>query len=590
MRLLSVSFITRFFTALLSLCSTMLFATSAFALAPGERVDNFRLLDAAGSSHELYYFADTKAFVLMAHNSSCQSMQQSVEALASMQASYADQGVEFMLINSDLRDDRAAIQSSISATSIAAPVLMDSTQIIGESLGAMNAGDTLVINPNNWQVAYRGSAQSAGQAVASLVAGQPPAMTSDTTTVEQNCAVDYPEIANRAAHANISYADTIAPMLAENCVTCHRAGGIGPFAMNDYNVVRGFSLMIREVVRTQRMPPWHADPHFGEFSNNRSLSNAEVRTLVHWIDAGAPRGEGADLLAEQRRSWPKWAMGEPDVIVEIPTENIPASGVVDYKYKMVENPLDRDVWVKATEIIPGDRAVLHHVITSFGELETEGRRAGRLKRGTGGGLGGYVPGAEGSPYPDNAGVFLPADATIEFQMHYTTSGLATLDTSYMGIYLHNEKPEYELESMVLLNSRIRIPAGDANHMELARRTLDKDILVYSLLPHAHFRGKASEFVARYADGTEEKLLSVPRYDFNWQTTYSLDQPKVLPAGTEIVHRTWWDNSARNPANPDATRVVPWGQQSWDEMLFGAIRYRTLDEVEAEQIAASAGGE
>lgn len=579
-----------FSTALLS----VFFAASTFALAPGERVDNFRLLDETGSSHELYYFSDTKAFVLMAHNSSCQSMQESVEALAAMQASYADRGVEFMLINSDLRDDRSAIQASVADHNISTPVLMDSTQIIGESLGAMSAGDTVVINPSNWQVAYLGGAQNAGQAVASLVKGQSPQMTLDSASLKQaasaDCSVDYPELAKRAEHANISYSDTIAPMLSENCVTCHRVGGIGPFAMNDYNIVRGFSLMIREVVRTQRMPPWHADPHFGEFSNSRALADEDVRTLVHWIEAGAPRGEGPDLLAEQRHSWPKWAMGEPDVIIEIPTENIPASGVVDYKYKMVANPLDEDVWVKATEIIPGDRAVLHHVITSFGEVATEGRRAGRLKRGTGGSLGGYVPGAEGTPYPENSGVFLPADATIEFQMHYTTSGIATSDTSYMGVYLHREKPEYELESMVLLNPRIRIPAGDPNHMELAQRTVDKDILVYSLLPHAHFRGKASEFVAQYPDGSEEKLLSVPRYDFNWQTTYSLEEPKLLPAGTQIVHRTWWDNSARNPANPDATRVVPWGEQSWDEMLFGAIRYRVVGTGEAEQIAASSGGE
>ena len=265
-----------FSTALLS----VFFAASTFALAPGERVDNFRLLDETGSSHELYYFSDTKAFVLMAHNSSCQNMQESVKALASMQASYADQGVEFMLINSDLRDDRSAIQASVADQNIAAPVLMDSTQIIGESLGAMSAGDTVVIDPSNWQVAYFGGAQNAGQAVASLVKGQSPQMTLDSASLKQaasaDCAVDYPELANRAEHANISYSDTIAPMLSENCVTCHRVGGIGPFAMNDYNIVRGFSLMIREVVRTQRMPPWHADPHFGEFSNNRALSDEEV--------------------------------------------------------------------------------------------------------------------------------------------------------------------------------------------------------------------------------------------------------------------------------------------------------------------------
>jgi hypothetical protein len=297
---------------------------------------------------------------------------------------------------------------------------------------------------------------------------------------------------------------------------------------------------------------------------------------VHWIEAGAPKGEGEDLLAVMKRHWPQWVMGEPDVIIPIPAEDVPASGVVDYKYKMVQNPLDEDVWVKAAEIIPGDRAVLHHVITSFGELETQGRRAGRLKRGGGGSLGGYVPGAEGDPFPDQTGVLLPANATIEFQMHYTTAGKATTDASQMGLYLHKGAPEHELKSMILLNPRIKIPAGADNHSEVAQRVIDKDILVYSLLPHAHYRGKASEFVAHYPDGTQEQLLSVPRYDFNWQTTYTLQDPKRLPAGTKIVHRTWWDNSARNPANPDASRDVPWGQQSFDEMLFGAIRYRELD--------------
>jgi hypothetical protein len=146
----------------------------------------------------------------------------------------------------------------------------------------------------------------------------------------------------------------------------------------------------------------------------------------------------------------------------------------------------------------------------------------------------------------------------------------------MGLYLYKGAPEHELKSMILLNPRIKIPAGADNHSEVAQRVIDKDILVYSLLPHAHYRGKASEFVAHYPDGTQEQLLSVPRYDFNWQTTYTLQDPKRLPAGTKIVHRTWWDNSARNPANPDASRDVPWGQQSFDEMLFGAIRYRELD--------------
>ena len=559
-------------------------ATTGFALDEGSRVENFRLMDHQGASHELHYFADAPAIVLMTHSTSCSTMPQSLQSLTSMQTQFSPAGAEFMLINSDLRDRRTTVASSVADADL--PILLDPTQIIGESLGADTAGETLVVNPRDWTLAYRGDVTGAAQAVAQLVAGDEVSVDSQPVA-SADCAVDFPELARRAEHKNISYAKTIAPMLNDNCVSCHREGGIGPWAMSDYNMVRGFSLMIREVVRTQRMPPWHADPHVGEFSNDRSLSDDEIRTLVHWVEAGAPRGEGADLLAENSQSWPIWAMGEPDVIIDIPPEDVPASGVVDYKYKMVTNPLDKDVWVKAAEIIPGDRSVLHHVITSFGELETEGRRAGRLKRGTGGGLGGYVPGAEGKPFPDDTGILLPAGATIEFQMHYTPAGLATTDASRMGLYLYEEPPEHKLDSMVLLNPRILIPAGAPNHSEVMVRTFDQDVLVYSLLPHAHYRGKASEFVAHLPDGTQETLLSVPRYNFNWQTNYDLKEPRFLPAGTKMVHRTWWDNSARNPANPDATRDVPWGQQSWDEMLFGSVRYRV---VEADAAGSMAGGQ
>ena len=559
-------------------------ATTGFALEEGSRVENFRLMDHQGASHELHYFADAPAIVLMTHSTSCSTMPQSLQSLTSMQTQFSPAGAEFMLINSDLRDRRTTVAASVADADL--PILLDPTQIIGESLGADTAGETLVVNPRDWTLAYRGDVTGAAQAVAQLVAGDEVSVDSQPVA-SADCAVDFPELARRAEHKNISYAKTIAPMLNDNCVSCHREGGIGPWAMSDYNMVRGFSLMIREVVRTQRMPPWHADAHVGEFSNDRSLSDDEIRTLVHWVEAGAPRGEGADLLAENSQSWPIWAMGEPDVIIDIPPEDVPASGVVDYKYKMVTNPLDKDVWVKAAEIIPGDRSVLHHVITSFGELETEGRRAGRLKRGTGGGLGGYVPGAEGKPFPDDTGILLPAGATIEFQMHYTPAGLATTDSSRMGLYLHEEPPEHKLDNMVLLNPRILIPAGAPNHSEVMVRTFDQDVLVYSLLPHAHYRGKASEFVAHLPDGTQETLLSVPRYDFNWQTNYDLKEPRFLPAGTKMVHRTWWDNSARNPANPDATRDVPWGQQSWDEMLFGSVRYRV---VEADAAGSMAGGQ
>lgn len=285
-------------------------------------------------------------------------------------------------------------------------------------------------------------------------------------------------------------------------------------------------------------------------------------------------------MAENATSQPVWgALGEPDLIVDIPPTEVPATGIVDYQYLQVENPLDRDVWVRASQIVPGDRTVLHHVITTFGEVMTEGPRKGRMKRVGGGGLAGYVPGRVARPLPQDTGTFLPANATIQFQMHYTTSGLAATDHSRIGIYFHDEEPEHTIKRMILANPMLKIPPHAKAHSETTERVFNKDVVVYDLLPHSHFRGKAAKFVAQYPDGSEELLLSVPNYDFNWQTTYQLEQPKVMPAGTKIVFTKWWDNSAQNPANPDPTREVPWGQQSWDEMIFGAIGYRELTEAE-----------
>ncbi|MEQ8860935.1 MAG: redoxin family protein [Pseudomonadales bacterium] len=559
-------------------------ATSGLALGPGERIEDFRLSDHQGQSHHLYYFGDAPALVIMVQGNACPEVREDVPRFRALRDAYARRGVEFFMLNANAGDGREAIAREANELGIDVPILMDQTQLIGESLGLTRTGEVLVIDPRTWTLAYRGAvdAAAAGDALNALLDGS---VVAGTRTEASGCPVKF--IARESAHGAVSYADTIAPMLLENCVSCHRPGGIGPWAMTDYNMVRGFAPMIREVLRTQRMPPWHADPAHGQFSNDRSLSADQTRTLVHWIEAGAPRGEGDDPLVAGVAPQPLWGpLGEPDLVIDIPPTEVPATGVVDYQYKYVTNPLDHDVWVRASQILPGDRAALHHVITRFGMLETEGPRKGRISRRGAGGLSGYVPGWVARDLPDGTGTFLPAGATIEFQMHYTTNGRPTVDESRIGIYFHDEPPEHRIQSMILANGRIRIPPHAPAHKESAERSFDTDVLVYSLLPHAHYRGKASEFRAVYPDGSEELLLSVPNYDFNWQTTYELAEPKRLPAGTKIVHTTWWDNSARNPANPDPDREVPWGQQSWDEMLFGAITYRELTPAEREAFVAA----
>lgn len=569
-------------------CSLLfsLITMSAQALQPADRVDNFRLLDHSGASHELYYHKGASAVVLMTQSNRCKDSDAAMERIQSLQDSYAAQGVAFFLINSHPDDSRSAINAKAASAKLAVPILMDSTQLIGESMALTRAGEVLILQPDNWSVAYRGGANKhVAKALDQLLKGEPVAR---STSKVKGCAVPYPAQQARAEHANISYADDIAPILLDNCVSCHRAGGIGPWAMTNYTMVRGFAPMIREVLRTKRMPPWHADPAHGEFSNDRSLSDTQVKTLVHWIEAGAPRGEGSDPLVETDVQYTEWdtegALGKPHFVVDIPPSEIPASGVVDYKYHYVKNPIGRDVWVQAAEVLPGDRAVLHHVITAFGDMITEGPYKGRMKHT--GGLRGYAPGITNQAFPDNTGVFLPADATLEFQVHYTTSGKATVDESRMGLWFYDEPPERQVFTKFIANGKIRIPAHAANHAETEEYVIPKDSILYNVMPHAHFRGKAAEFRAFYPDGTQELLLSVPNYDFNWQTTYEFAEPKFVPEGTRIVQTNWWDNSAANSANPDPSIEVTWGEQSWEEMLFGAFLMRTLDAEEASQMRAA----
>ncbi|MEE2783621.1 MAG: hypothetical protein VYE04_09685 [Pseudomonadota bacterium] len=553
-------------------------ALQAQAVVPNDSVANFRLFDHQGGSHLLHYFSDKKAVVLLVQDRSCSASQGAVQSVATVTEPHGDD-VAYLVI--DPTSSYQAVNSVHRSSPV--PVLMDDSQLVGRTLDLNKAGEALVVNPRTWKLAYRGGlGDSLTQALAAVVEARE---VSTQRTQVTGCDIVYAPTRGD----EISYSQHIVPILSENCVSCHRLGGIGPWAMTDYNMVRGFSLMMREVLLTKRMPPWHADPTIGHWANDRSISRQDLQTLVAWIDAGAPRGEGADLLDQRVKRQPTWgALGEPDLIIDIPATEIPATGVVDYQYKYVTNPLDKDVWVRASQIVPGDRAVLHHVISRFGEMATDGPRKGRLKRRSsiGGGLAGYVPGAEPRELPEGTGTFLPAGATLEFQMHYTTTGVATTDHSRIGVYFHTVEPEHKIKAMILANGRIKIPPNADNHSEQAIREFERDALIYSILPHSHYRGKAARFVAHFPDGSREVLLNVPNYDFNWQTTYLLTEPKFMPAGTKIVYTNWWDNSAQNPANPNPNREVRWGRQSFDEMIFGAISYREINTSEGQDLAGS----
>lgn len=534
---------------------------TAHALA-AEVADNFRLTDHRGVAHELYYLSDMKAVVLLAQGNGCDAAREASTAMQALQPKYESRGATFLAINSNLDDSLDAIAKETKQAGIQLPILLDTAQLVGESLNLTGNGEVLVLNPKGWKIAYRGDVAGVAGAIDALIAGQPVT----TAKAAKGCAIEMPERDKRDAHAKISYEKEVAPILLDKCVACHREGGIGPWQMTNYDMIRGFSPMIREVVRTQRMPPWHADPHYSVFSNDRGLTPAQAKTLVHWIEAGSPRGAGADPLLSQRKDWPAWELGEPDLVIELPPFTTPATGTLPYQNIKIDNPLDRDVWVRAVDFLPGQRAVLHHIIATAG-----GEPRGTIS------LNNYVPGAQPLEVPEDNGILLPAKSKLHFQMHYTTNGRELTDVTRMGLYFMKQPPKYNFRSMIFINARLKIPAGAKMHAEVAERTFKEDAVIFSLHPHAHFRGKSSSFVAHYPDGRQEMLLNVPMYDFNWQSTYDLAKPLTVPAGTRIVYTQVFDNSPQNKANPDPNRLVTWGEQTWDEMVFGVIRYRNVKE-------------
>ena len=361
-------------------------------------------------------------------------------------------------------------------------------------------------------------------------------------------------------------------------------------AFLNYDKTRPWAKAMKTAVLTKKMPPWSADPHYGKFSNDRSLSQAEIDTLVAWADNGAQAGNPKD--APKSTEWVEgWQIGKPDVVFELPTPiDVPATGVVDYTYVVIPTNFTEDKWVQFAEVRPDARSTVHHVLAflrppgnSFMQEAQPGvpyiprRPAGAgSQRGQGNiqeqipgeMLVGYGPGLPPTQCKPGEAKLIKAGSDIVLQLHYTPNGKAVTDRSKFGLIFSKEPPERRVMSMMAMNAFIKIPPGDPNYEAHAQATLQQDVNLVSLLPHMHLRGKDFLYKAVYPSGESQVLLSVPRYDFSWQIQYALDQELLLPKGTRIECTAHYDNSANNPANPDPTKEVRWGDQTFEEMMVG----------------------
>jgi hypothetical protein len=377
----------------------------------------------------------------------------------------------------------------------------------------------------------------------------------------------------------VTFTRDIAPILFKSCAECHRPGEIAPMSLLSYREVRPWAKSIRERVVERSMPPWSADPKYGHWANDPRLSSKEIETIVAWVNAGAPKGEDKDLPPAPKFT-DGWTIGEPDVVLQMPEEyTVPADGTIPYLYFSMPTNFTEDKWIQALEIRPSNRSVVHHVIAYAQDPNVKDSAPGgegELRRGRTH-LGGITPNKTGIVFAPGTARLIKKGSNIVFQMHYTTNGQVGKDRTKIGFVFAKEPAKKIIVTGNAINGRFVIPAGDPNYEVKASKTFDEDVLITSFMPHMHVRGKSFIYTAVYPDGRSEILLNVPRYDFNWQHTYIPKQPIRLPKGARIDCVAHFDNSAQNKWNPDPTKPVRWGDQTWEEMMIGWFTYLRADQ-------------
>jgi mono/diheme cytochrome c family protein len=373
----------------------------------------------------------------------------------------------------------------------------------------------------------------------------------------------------RGGKGEVTYSNQISRILQAKCQECHRPGELAPFAMENYDEIVGWAETIREVVYDGRMPPWFANPAHGKFVNDPRLTDEEKGLISAWVANGCPEGDKAQL-PPKKEYFTGWKMGEPDQIIYVDDKpyDVPAEGVVSYKYFTVDPGWKEDKWIQVTECRPGNAGVVHHIICFIAG-------AGASPVGEGGGLGGYAPGNSLNIHAPGTAIKVPANSKLVFQMHYTPNGTAAQDRSMMGVKFADPKTiKQQSHGDLVGNLSLKIPANDPNYEVTAKHRFRRDMLMLNMTPHMHLRGKDFRFVLEYPNGDKEILLDVPKWDFNWQLRYEFAEPKLIPKGATLHCIAHYDNSSDNPANPDPTTLVKFGDQTWEEMMFGF--YASID--------------
>lgn len=536
----------------------------------GRTIDGFSLDDAYGAKRSLADYKQARTVVVVFLGTECPLANIYAPRLDAMAKEWSEKGVQFIAINSNSQDSLTEVAAHARRQNLSFPVLKDPDNSIADQFEAERTPEVFVLDDAR-RIRYRGriddqfgigyqkpepTRRDLELALESILAGNE---VEKPYVNPQGCLIG--RVKRPDPKGDVTYSNQVARIFQKRCIECHHEGHVAPFSLESYEESVGWGEMIREVVDQRRMPPWLASPEHGEFNNNPSLSDEERTQILAWVDNGCPQGDPSEAPTKIELA-KGWGMSKPDDVFYMSEKSfkVPAEGVVDYQYYVVDPGFTEDKWIKEAEVQAGTPAVVHHVIVFIGEPGKE--RFGNPQMA-------YAPGMPPRRFPKGQAIRVKAGSRLIFQVHYTPNGFEQEDRSYVGFkYADPKEVTHEVHGGAAGVMLFRIPPNDPNYRMVAVEQIKRDTVLIGMNPHMHVRGKAFRYEVEYPDGQKEILLDVPRYDFNWQLWYNLKEPKILPKGTKMICTAYFDNSAENLSNPDPTKSVTWGEQTWDEMMFG----------------------
>jgi thiol-disulfide isomerase/thioredoxin len=531
----------------------------------------FRLTALDDAAIEVRSNDDFKFTVVCFLGTECPLARLYAPRLAELAQQFSPKGVRFIGIDSNQQDSADELRKFAAEFKLGFPVAKDEKNALADKFQAERMSEVLILN-SALAVRYRGRIDDRYRpgitrthpeirddlriALEELLAGK---TVSVPRTTVSGCLIG--RVKQTSASPKVTFSRDVARVLQRNCVECHRAGEIGPFALTDYDEVVGWADTILEVVEAGRMPPWHADPRHGEFANARHMPEDDKQVLRDWVAAGAPPGDKVDLPPPLPPAKTWQLARDPDLVIGMRERafDVPPEGTVEYQYFVVDPGFAEDKWITGAQVLPGNRSVVHHALIFVRPPDVRQFRGSSW-------LAAYVPGQRAAMLPPGHGRHVPAGSKLVFQMHYTPNGSQQSDLTRVALLFGDEsKITHEVFSQIGLEQEFEIPPYAKDYsVTVAPRRLSSHGKLLAVAPHMHLRGKSFRLITR-SEGNEKILLDVPRYDFNWQHVYAFAEPLPLESIGSLQFRATFDNSTANPVNPDPTQHVTWGDQTWEEM-------------------------